>query len=194
MISLDPVDIGDAHYHHLAIGLHWQTIDSRYRDIASARWAPICGCLQKPAYQRVITRAGKHGPRTSQCGVKALLIHGLEQVVKRVHVKSLQCKLIEGGDKNHIRTLARVDLGNDFKAGLARHLYVEEYQVGLGMRDRFDGLAPIAALRQNLHIVRAPKQCAKSAPCEVLIVHDERSDGHAGSASDRSGERALEAR
>ena len=50
MIGLNPVDVGDAHRHNLAIGLYWQTIDSGYRDITSAGPANIRGRLQKPAY------------------------------------------------------------------------------------------------------------------------------------------------
>jgi hypothetical protein len=72
-------------------------------------------------------------------------------------------------------------------------LNVKEYEVGLAALYRLNGLTSIATLRYDLHIVCSPQQRAKSAPSQILIVHYECSDAHAGSASGGSAGRAITA-
>src|SRR6185369_2419722 len=67
----------------------------------------------------------------------------------------------------------------------ARHLDVEEHQVGPVPFDRFDGLDAVRRLADDLHSRHLAEEPDQAVPRELLVVDDERTDGLHQAASGR---------
>jgi hypothetical protein len=92
-----------------------------------------------------------------------------------VHLERAQRVLIVRRDE-HDRDVVADELEH-FEAIELRHLDVEEQQVGTEIRDRFDRLESVRALRDDLDARHAGEVFAHHGPRQILIVHD----GHAQS-------------
>ena len=78
---------------------------------------------------------------------QARRFHRLHQVVERAVLEGLHRVLVEGGDEDQMR--ATTDQARGLDAGQARHVHVEEADVGLQRFEAFDRLAAVARLRHD---------------------------------------------
>ena len=107
---------------------------------------------------------------------EARLVDGLQQVVDGARLERLDGVLIVGGDEHHQRQRFLRQLRQHLEAGHARHLDVEEYQVGLVLlhgRDASRPLAHCATISKSCFVAQADLD---PAPRQHLVVDDERAD------------------
>src|SRR5437016_7842162 len=82
--------------------------------------------------------------------------------------------LIIGGGKDHRDV--RTDQFQHVKSRQLGHLHIEEDQAGLVLGESFGGFEAVGALRENFNLRMGFEQFANDVPCEILVVHDQRSD------------------
>ena len=87
-----------------------------------------------------------------QGGLEAHVIDRLEQVVDGARLEGLDGVLVVGGDEHQHRQGFLRQVRQHLEAGHARHLDVEEHQVGLVLLDGGERLAAVGALRDDLEV------------------------------------------
>ena len=107
--------------------------------------------------------------------LQARLAERLEQIVQGVDLKGPDGVLVVGRDKDDGRRVCqRLD---DAKAVQARHLDVQQHQVGRQRLDRLHRLEPVDRFADHLHALQAAQHPPEPLPCRGLVVYDERAQG-----------------
>ncbi len=109
----------------------------------------------------------------------ALAVEGLEQIIDRVHFERLHRVLVVGGGEDDLRqrNLAVHQLLDDAEAVEARHLHVEEDEVGRELLDEVDRLDAVLALRDDIDVELA-QEIRKLVARKLLVVNDDRGQCH----------------
>jgi hypothetical protein len=95
-----------------------------------------------------------------------------------MHVKGPERVLLERGDDHDERQRCRRDFRDGLEAVAARHLHVEEGDVGPVRHHRVRRLRASAALRDDLHVRVAQEEEMQRPPAGGLVVGDDRPDPH----------------
>ncbi len=130
-----PIDVGQRHEAHLVAGLHRDPL----RRLGRGR-----GWLQlgdhRGESRRKLVRTG--GPEAVDGALEGLLetlaIEGFQQVVHRVDLERLQREPVVSGDEDHRWRHVHAEPIEHAEAGQARHLHIEEHQIGTMRPDRAD--------------------------------------------------------
>ena len=107
-----------------------------------------------------------------------VLLDRLHQIVDRLRLERAQGMLVIGGDEHEQRRLDLHHPGNDRKSVEARHLDVEEDEVGLVGLDRADRLAAVGGGGDDLHVVMRLEAQAKPLGRQRLVVDEDGANGH----------------
>jgi hypothetical protein len=75
-------------------------------------------------------------------------------------------------DENDRRQLCAFEIVHDLEAVHARHLDVEEDEIGLGPVDHLDGARAVGADADDFNVGLQLEQCLKAIARELLIVND----------------------
>src|SRR6185503_9216808 len=102
---------------------------------------------------------------------------------ERVDAERAQCVLLVGRQEDHGRHLVRADLGDHAEAVQARHLDVEEHEIGLELSDCADGARPVAAAADDLDVALLRERQRDSLARERLVVDDQRAELHCATNS-----------
>ena len=105
--------------------------------------------------------------------LKPLVHQRLQEVIERVRVKGVDRVAVEGRHEHHHRHAGLRDAAQHLEAVDARHLDVEEHEVRRVGGDRFDRLAAIRALRDDLEVVESAQAQLEPAPRERLVIDDD---------------------
>nr|GEU28026.1 hypothetical protein [Tanacetum cinerariifolium] len=92
----------------------------------------------------------------------------LLQVVERIDFEGLQRVLVEGGRENHLRRVHQG--GQHVEAAPARHLHVEEDQVGLERDDLLHAFGRVHRLAHDVHLRVRRQQAAQFGARQALVV------------------------
>jgi hypothetical protein len=111
-------------------------------------------------------------------GREALGFDGLQQVIECADVEGFHGVMIVCRRENDARR--PVELLQQIESGSARHLHVEEYDLGGKLFDAFTRLIDIARLTGDLDPGEGAQQPAQLAACERLVIDDECFHGEAG--------------
>ena len=106
--------------------------------------------------------------RAGQRLAEALAVERLQQVVERVHVERPQRVAVVGGDEHDERHLVGADGVDHVEAVRARHLHVEEHQVGLQRHDRLGAGGAVAGLADDLEARLVLQQRADAARARAV--------------------------
>ncbi len=105
--------------------------------------------------------------------LEPIAVERLEQIVERVNVEGAQRVRVVGGDEDHERHARRADGLDDVEPAVARHLHVEEDEIGLQFLDRGNRRHAIGALRDDVHAGFAGEQRSQPLARERLVIRDE---------------------
>ena len=156
-----------------------QRLPDRRADPAQRRRA--AAFLREPRRQLLQQRLGV---RRRLRGAQALLqarhgvgqarrLHRLHQVVERALREGLDRVLVVGGDEHEVRAAA--DAVRRLDARQARHVHVEEADVGLQRLELLDRLAAVARLRDHLQLGPGLRELARQRLAQQrLVVGDQR--------------------
>src|SRR5712664_2007489 len=113
--------------------------------------------------------------RAPESRSKTLFADGLQQIVERVHLKRPKCEFIMRGNKNNARQreLGVHDGSHHAKAIHARHLHVQENQIGAMLPDRGDRRLAAIGFSHHFHAFFIPKQPQYFTTRRRFVVHDE---------------------
>jgi hypothetical protein len=185
--GVDPVDGGDVEPQRLAAGADRQhrreppgrlarggerlgldlALSRQVGDQGHQLFALCGGLLLLPLGSDAIERARE-----------ALLVHRLQQVVEGVRLEGVDRESVERRHEHDHRHALLRHLLDDLDAGEARHLDVEEHQVGSESGDGRQRLAAVGALPDDLDVVRVLEAQFEAAPRQRLVVDDEGAYGH----------------
>ncbi len=101
---------------------------------------------------------------------QALRLHGLQQVVDRVHRERFKRVAVvrrreDDGD-------VAIELCDQFEAGHSRHLDVEEHDVDLRVSQRGEGLFRIAGTSSDDNAASLREEAAQPLHRQMLVVYD----------------------
>mmetsp|Transcript_53828 Transcript_53828/g.149367 ORF Transcript_53828/g.149367 Transcript_53828/m.149367 type:complete len:254 (+) Transcript_53828:886-1647(+) len=119
-----------------------------------------CGALAQPRH----------------AGQQALRFQGLEQIVHRTGFEGLDRVLVIGGHEDDAR--GALDALGHFEAGQARHLDVEEGQVGLQGRDGLGGLDAVGGRADDLQLRPGLGELGLQILHEMGFVVGDQGGGH----------------
>ena len=74
--------------------------------------------------------------------------------------------------------LAVEQLLDDAEAVQARHLNIEEHEIGVVFADQADSLKAVLALRDDIHVGIVGKQVGELVARELFVIHDDGGQGH----------------
>ncbi len=120
-------------------------------------------------------------------GGKARVVHGLEQVVERVGLESVDRIAVERGHEHDHRHALLRHLRDHFEPRQARHLDVEEHEVRGFLGDGGDRFAAVGALAHDGDVGRVLQAQLEAAPRQGFVVHDQGADGHVGCVARSNG-------
>ena len=104
---------------------------------------------------------------------------GLQQVVDRVHLESLDGVLIVGGDEDDGRRCGAADQRTrHLETGSSRHLHVEQNQIRAERLDQFQGLGPVTRLTRHIDAVELLQLEAELVPGRLFVVDYQGADTH----------------
>ena len=147
------------------------------------RQLPAAGDLGDDLHQPVALLgcvAGAHVLAHARQGcLEAHVIDGLEQVVDGARLEGLDGVLVIGGYEHQHRQRLLRQVREHLEPGHARHLDVQEHQVGLVLLDGGHRLAAVGALRDDLEVGGPAQAQLDAAPRQHLVIDDDRADLHA---------------
>ena len=157
---------------------------------SSRRRATRCSAFAS----RAALPPGAHPLESSE---ETVLFEGLEQVIECLGSEGLEGVTLVRGDKDDRRPWLGAQAGRDIEPAGVRHLYVEEYDLGMGPFDRRDRLGSLDAFAHHLKVIVLGQQTAKPGSAQWLVVHDERSDPrrdccHEMGSANRSGKDSVQ--
>src|SRR5688572_21013082 len=148
-VSLEPVDLASLEDDRFLVGTYRK---SR---------CPSCSRLRRNAGKFVFPELAKHGSETplrlagvrrleafpdlSECFVKPPVVEGLQEVIGRVDVESVERMRVKRSHENDRRHRVDADLVDHSESVELRHLDVEKYDVGLMLTDTLDSFEPVRA-------------------------------------------------
>ena len=112
-----------------------------------------------------------------------VLVDRLHQIVDRVGLERAQRVVAIGGDEDEQRRLDLHQPLDHRKAVEARHLDVEEDEVGLVGLDRADRLAPVRAGVDDLDVLVRLEAQLQPLDGQRLVIDQDGADGHFGSSA-----------
>ena len=108
--------------------------------------------------------ARKHGAET-------ILVHRFQNVVEGLGFESLQCVLIVSGDEDGQRHVLDAHLAHHGEPIEARHLHIEEHDLGAQARDGAAGFRSVLAFGHDLKLAVGGEQVANGFARQRLVVH-----------------------
>src|SRR5208283_1299795 len=120
-----------------------------------------------PAGRRLEPWKALHG------GGEPCRVDGLEKVVERIELEGLHRELVVGRREDHVRHRGLEGL-EELHPGLARHLHVEEEDVGLERRHLLAGLLGVGRLARHPDLRVRHEQAPQLVAREALVVDQER--------------------
>src|SRR5580658_5307835 len=139
LCGCDPIHVFDIHEHSLAPYPHHQALHvaPRRRDgFEQAHDLSVRICC----YIGTDTDFGAH-KRFDE----TFFDHRLEQVIKRIDFKCLNCILVVGGHENHLWHMLCADSPNHLECVHLRHLYIQKHEVVFGVSNCSDRLSSISS-------------------------------------------------
>ena len=105
-------------------------------------------------------------------------VHGLEQVVDRVHGKRVDRILVEGRDEHEVGAEVGLDQpACDFEAGEPGHLDVEEDEIRRHFADHPQRVHAVLRLADDLRPADLSEQEAQFLARQLLVVDDQHAQG-----------------
>jgi hypothetical protein len=105
----------------------------------------------------------------------------LQEIVDRIHFKSPHCVLIIGSGKDdagHLRRRLAAESSHNVKSVHARHMDIEEQELGIGGAHQLDRLERRCGLADDFDIVFVTKQLAQLLASQDFIICDDCVDHH----------------
>ena len=107
------------------------------------------------------------------------MIHGLQQIIDRVHFERLDCVLVVRGHENDVRGRLRVEQATrHLEPRETGHLHVEKDDVGLQTVDRRERLDPVARLADHFDAAHPAEQIAQLVARQLFIIDEDRAQVH----------------
>ena len=113
----------------------------------------------------------RRGAHARQSGGEAGGHDGLQKVVERVDLEGLDGVLVVGGGEDHLGQF--FEAFQQFEAGHAGHLDVEEEKVGRELRDHRERFLAVARFAGDLDLGMLQQQAAQLQAGKALIVDDQ---------------------
>ena len=104
--------------------------------------------------------------------LEARLIERLEQEVERVDLERANRVSVVRRDEDDRRQARRIEILDDLEAVHARHLHVEEDEVGLRALDRLDGARSVGADGDDLDVGLHLEERLDAVASKLFVVHD----------------------
>ena len=107
-------------------------------------------------------------------------VERLQYVIHRIYIERLHGVVVKGGGENDVRDfkLALDELFEDAEAVEARHLDVEEDEVGVVLFDEVDGVETVFALGEEMDFGEGFEEEGEFFAGRLLVVDDDGGDGH----------------
>ena len=115
--------------------------------------------------------------RAGQRLEKPIAVERLQQVVECMDVERLERVLVEGRDEHEERQRFAAEGRDDVEPAGARHLDVEEDEIGLRAADRVDRVEAVLALGDHLESLLPVKEHPQPLAGERLVVRDDDARG-----------------
>ena len=127
------------------------------------------------SFERAILRAARLAPDAIERRRQAGAVHGLQQIIERRQFEGVDGVLIVGGAEDHRRPRPAERRGH-IKAAGARHLNIQQHDIGSELGDPLGGLHAILGFAGDLHVRMRRQQLAQPLACWLFIVNQQRSE------------------
>ena len=105
---------------------------------------------------------------------QSLIVDRLQQVVEGIGLEGPQCKLVVSGDEDDFRHIATGQSSQHIEAVHARHLDIQEHEVGRVFTNGRQRLTSITGIPANLDAIDICEAQFESPSRQFLVVDDQR--------------------